>query len=128
MPPIRVLLVDDESALLGLLKRHLERAGYDVVAVLSAELAEQALAPPEAPPFIPDLLIADESLPGASGTTLAISLLTRFPDLVCLLCSGFPISLDPLPPPLRSRAAILQKPYLPPAITAAASALLAARR
>ena len=127
MPPVRILLVDDEAALLALLKRHLERAGYQVASALSAELAEQRLAVSHPDPFVPDLLIADESLPGASGTTLAITLLTRFPNLVCLLCSGFPLSLDPLPPLLRSRAAILQKPYLPPALTHAAQALLSSR-
>jgi CheY-like chemotaxis protein len=127
MPLIRILLVDDEAPLLALLKRHLERAGYDVVAAVSAELAEQALALPEDCPFVPDVLIADESLPGASGTALAIALLTRLPNLVCLLCSGYPLSLEPLPPPLRSRASILQKPYLPQSLTQAVGALLAAR-
>lgn len=108
--PVRLLLVDDEKALLGLLKRHLERVGYSVVACLSAELAVEALADPA---WQPDILVADETLPGETGTALAITLLGRDPRLMALLCSGYPLSIEALPEPLRARVAILQKPYMP---------------
>jgi len=120
--PVRLLLVDDEKALLGLLKRHLERAGYSVVACLSAELALEALAEPG---WQPDILVADETLPGESGTALAITLLTRDPRLVALLCSGYPLSIESLPGPLRRRAAILQKPYMPAMLEQAIGDLIA---
>ena len=122
MPALRILLVDDEKMLLALLRRHLERAGYAVTGALSAELALEALPEGE-----PDILIADETLPGDTGTTLAVNLLERFPRLVCLLTSGYPLTLDPIPPVLRPRAAILQKPFQPPALEAAITAVLAAR-
>ena len=120
--PVRLLLVDDEKALLGLLKRHLERVGYSVVACLSAELAIEALGDPA---WQPDILVADETLPGESGTALAIKLLERDPRLVALLCSGYPLSLESLPAPLRARAAILQKPYMPAMLEEAIRDLLA---
>ena len=123
MNPVRILLVEDEKALLSLLQRHLERAGYSVVACLSAELALEAI---ESPGWQPDLLIADETLPGESGTNLAILLMNRFPRLVALLCSGHPLFLESLPQPLRPRAAILQKPYLPAMLQSAISDLLSA--
>ena len=126
MTPLRILLVDDEKALLALLKRHLERAGHSVVDALSAELARSALSSAaDAGAWQPDILIADETLPGDPGSLLASQLLDRFPAMLCLLCSGYPLSLDALPVAFRSRAAILQKPYMPAALERAITALVA---
>ena len=122
MPPLRILLVDDEAPLLALLKRHLERGGHSVAACISAELALDAI---ESPDCRPDLLITDETLPGLSGAALAAKLLARFPLLVCLLCSGYPLSIAALPIAVRSRAAILQKPFLPAMLDSAIQELLA---
>lgn len=108
--PIHILLVDDEAPLLGLLQRHLERSGYSVIACLSAEQAEAAV---EGPDWHPEILVTDETLPGASGTMLAGTLLDRFPRLLTLLCSGYALSLEGLPPALRARTAVLPKPFLP---------------
>lgn len=123
MTALRILLVDDEKMLLALLKRHLERSGHSVVDALSAELALSALD--GSTPWQPDVLIADETLPGERGSALAHQLLTRFPGMRCLLCSGYPLSLDVLPDALRSRAAILQKPYMPAALERALTDLMA---
>lgn len=120
----QILLIDDEAALLGLLKRHLERAGFEVVACPSAELGLERLAGSD---WRPALLIADETLPGQSGTSLAAELLARFPEMVCLLCSGYPLSLDGLPAEVRQRAAILQKPFTPSMLERAVGEALAAR-
>lgn len=126
MTALRILLVDDEKALLALLKRHLERSGHSVVDALSAELARTALSSAEAEnSWLPDILIADETLPGDPGSQLAHELLERFPRMLCLLCSGYPLSLDTLPVALRSRAAILQKPYMPAALERAITDLMA---
>lgn len=121
MSPVRILLVDDEQMLLSLLKRHLVRAGFDVVDATSAEAALDAVDERE---WTPDLLIADETLPGQSGTALACLLLERFPRMCCLLCSGYPLTLDAIAVPQRGRAAILQKPYMPAALEAAVAHIL----
>jgi CheY-like chemotaxis protein len=123
MTALRILLVDDEKMLLALLKRHLERSGHSVVDALSAELALSALDGSN--PWQPDVLVADQTLPGEPGSALAHELLTRFPLMRCLLCSGYPLSLDVLPDGLRSRAAILQKPYMPAALERALTDLMA---
>lgn len=123
---LRILLVDDEKALLALLKRHLERAGHSVVDALSAELARAALDATDS--WQPDILIADETLPGDSGSQLAAELLGRFPAMLCLLCSGYPLSLESLPAAGRSRAAILQKPYMPAALEKAVDELAGSAR
>jgi len=122
MPVLRILLVEDEVALLALLKRHLERSGHTVVVALSAELALDAL---ESDDWRPNLLIADETLPGMNGAALAAFLLARFPELMSLLSSGFPLSLEALPAAVRSRAAILQKPFMPAMLDRAIAALVA---
>ena len=119
----RVLLVEDESSLLALLKRHLERVGYSVVACDSAEAALDVVRRPE---WEPQVLVTDETLPGITGSSLAGTLLVRFPMLTCLLCSGYPISLDSFPVALRPRTAILQKPYMPAALEQAIRERLAA--
>ena len=129
MTSLRILLVDDEKALLALLKRHLERSGHSVVDALSSELARSALSgAPDTGAWQPDILIADETLPGDPGSLLAQQLLERFPAMLCLLCSGYPLTIDILPEALRPRAAILQKPYMPAALERAITELLAAAR
>lgn len=107
----RILLVEDESALLALLKRFLERNGHTVQACLCAEDAQSFVAPNAA--SFPDILIVDHTLPGISGSELAVAALKACPTLRCLLCSGYPLDLTAIPPTLRPRVTILQKPYLP---------------
>lgn len=124
MAALRILLVDDEAPLLALLARHLERSGHAVVTALSAESALQSL---ETTGWQPQMLIADETLAGLPGSALAALLLARFPQLVCLLCSGYPLAIDTLPEAVRSRAAILQKPFTPEMLDRAIIDLLAAK-
>lgn len=124
MTDVRILLVEDEASLLTLLKRHLERAGYAVEACLSAEAALEVVGTATREPH---LLIADETLPGISGTSLATKVLSRFPDTFCLLCSGYSLTLDGLPEGLRARAVILQKPYTPAALERAISEIIGKR-
>jgi len=122
MAALRILLLEDEAPLLALLTRHLERSGHSVVAALSAESALLSL---ETVDWQPQMLIADETLAGLPGSALAASLLARFPSLVCLLCSGYPLSIDALPDSIRSRTAILQKPFMPDMLERAIIDLLA---
>jgi DNA-binding response OmpR family regulator len=122
MAALRILLVDDEPALVALLVRQLERSGHAVRPFLSAELALSAL---DAGDWTPDLLIVDYVLPGQSGTTLAGLLLDRFPGLVCLISTGHSLSLDDLPPARRARTGILQKPFSPKELEAAIGDALA---
>ncbi len=113
---LRILLVDDETALLRLLQRHLQRSGHQVLAADSAEAALEQLRDG---PRGPDVLITDEVLPGMAGTELARVMLDRYPESACLLCSGYPVSLDVFSDVERERVAILQKPYLPEDLDAA---------
>ena len=62
MEKARILVVDDESDILELLRYNLEREGYPVVCVASGEAALQ-----EIERFPPDLIILDLMLPGLDG-------------------------------------------------------------
>ena len=64
-----ILVVEDEPAILELLKVNLADAGYDVEGVGDAEAAHALLKGP-----LPDLVLLDWMLPGQSGLALARAL------------------------------------------------------
>ena len=63
--PVNVMIVEDETALLELLRYNFERAGYVVETISQGDLAEERLKETS-----PDLLILDWMLPGLSGIEL----------------------------------------------------------
>jgi signal transduction histidine kinase/CheY-like chemotaxis protein len=82
----RVLLVDDEAALLAVTSEVLKRLGYEVAAFPEPAAA---LAEFEAAPQRFDAVIVDEVMPGLTGTELARSLRTRRAGLAIVLVSGY---------------------------------------
>jgi DNA-binding NtrC family response regulator len=107
---IRILLVDDEPPLLGLMKTFLTKLGYEVQACPDATSATAAF---ESAGGKFDLIVADVTLPGVSGQEMSIELAKNNPDVRVLLCSGYPVQLHTLPEDLRGRFAALDKPFLP---------------
>jgi|GEM_PF-298575 len=81
-----ILLVEDEPAILDMIRRMLERDGYTV---LSASLPDQAirLAREHQGPI--DLLITDVIMPGMNGRDLSTVLRKSAPSLLCLFMSGY---------------------------------------
>jgi CheY-like chemotaxis protein len=78
-----VLMVEDEESVRELLASALERNGFSVTAVGSAE---------DAVGFAPgtyDVLLSDISLPGMNGVALAKRILRAAPDARVLLMSGY---------------------------------------
>lgn len=71
-----VLVVDDEASLRRVLERALERAGYDVIGVGSAESAYQLLATK-----LTDAVLLDIRLPTMSGLALYLAIVHRWPTL-----------------------------------------------
>jgi DNA-binding response OmpR family regulator len=62
----RLLLVEDDEPLAGLLSAHLRARGYKVMVAPTAEAAQDALAGGNRP----DLLVLDINLPGETGWSL----------------------------------------------------------
>jgi CheY-like chemotaxis protein len=82
----RILLVDDEQALVQVGKMMLEKLGYEVVPMLSSvEALELFRAEPER--F--DLVITDMTMPHMTGDKLAQEMMAVRPNIPIVLCTGF---------------------------------------
>jgi len=103
----RIMVVEDEEALMALICEVLKRLGYEPAAFADGAAA---LAGFEATPERFDALITDEVMPGLAGTELAAGLRRRRADLPIVLVSGY------IGPMMSERAAaagigeILKKP------------------
>lgn len=80
----RILLVEDDDALRGLLHSALTAGGYDVD---EASTGDEALAAIER--RCPDLLLSDLVLPGVNGQELATRCREHCPDIVLVFMSGY---------------------------------------
>ena|SRR5579863_7077489 len=100
----RLLIVDDEVALLDLIKRYLERMGYEVDVASSAE---DALAHFEPDPQRYACVLTDLVLPGINGEQLLERMREKNPKLRALISSGYPYE------PSSKKTLFLQKPYVP---------------
>jgi|SRR5579863_6986003 len=114
----RVLIVDDEVALLDLLKRYLERAGYEVDV---ASNPEDALKTYEADPERYVCVLTDLALPGMNGDELLERMRAKNPKLRALISSGYPYE------PQSKKTLFLQKPYLPKMLAQTIEELLGRR-
>jgi PAS domain S-box-containing protein len=105
---LRIFYVDDETALVSLITRHLEECGHSVRGFSSSELAMEAA---EQAPRSFDVLITDYNMPKLSGLDVASRVRAIRPELPLVLTSG---SIDS---ELRARAEqlgvrrLLHKPY-----------------
>lgn len=85
-PNHRLLLVDDEPAILDALETTLSRAKDLRLTIASAASAKEALARVERESF--DLVIADHRMPGMTGVELLEVLRERAPETVRVLLTG----------------------------------------
>ncbi len=90
-PPVRgrgkhVLYVDDDEAIVFLMKRLLERQGFRVSGYTDPR---EALTAARAGPGGFDLVVTDYNMPGLSGLELAEALRDLRPDLPVVLASGY---------------------------------------
>jgi PAS domain S-box-containing protein len=81
-----VLLVEDEAAVRGLLRRFMDGKGYRV---LEAADGEEALSVVENEAGRIDLLLTDLVMPGMGGFELAHRLEAKLPDVKILFMSGY---------------------------------------
>ncbi len=103
----RVVLVEDDAPLAGLLVRYLQKLNLVVAACFSrpSEALEALRATPA------DLLITDLTLGSESGVELAQAALAIHAKTRVLLMSGYPYEPRDFPP--HAKLVFLAKPFLP---------------
>ena len=102
----RILIVDDEPALINLCSEILQQKGY---LVFSAENAKKALEILEQEPI--DLLLSDVIMPEMNGYELASIVQSKYPDIKIQLASGFTDDRHVDKTDLNLQKNILKKPY-----------------
>ena len=99
-----LLLVDDETALVALLKRYLERRGH---LVETCGTAADALRLAREKPGLFDLVMLDLGLPDRPGTEILDEILAIGPHVRVLVVSGTPYDSN------NERVTALLKPFTP---------------
>ena len=103
-----ILLVEDESAILEMTRRMLERQGYTV---LAASTPDEALRLVEVYSGKIHLLLSDVVLPEMNGLDLSKKLIFLFPDLKCLFMSGYTANVIARRGVLDAGINFIQKPF-----------------
>ncbi|WP_328703052.1 ATP-binding protein [Arenibaculum pallidiluteum] len=98
----RILMVEDDPLVAGIVGTALEEAGFVVQRAVNAEEALAALER-EAP----DLLFTDVVMPGMNGVELALEARRRHPELPVLLATGYSEDVAAV----GGRFRVLAKPY-----------------
>jgi DNA-binding NtrC family response regulator len=101
-----LLLVEDQAPLRRLLAEQLADRGYQVQ---QAENGEEALA--RLADFAFDLLITDLRLPGIDGTAVVDAAITRYPDIVAIVITGFGTVKDAVAAIKRGASDFVTKPF-----------------
>jgi DNA-binding response OmpR family regulator len=113
VPPIvasaahRVLLVDDDSAILGMMSQGLERRGFEVVAASSVTEALRRIATESF-----DVLITDLHMPNpGDGFTVVSAMRHSQPHALTMLVSGYPDVQSAMAAILLEADEIVVKPF-----------------
>lgn len=119
----RVMIVDDEVALLDTYRRVLERRGMGVTAFADPQAALAALA---AAPGSMDVVVTDQTMPGMTGLQLGQAIARLRPDLPVVLISGQITAAD-VGSEAASIRAFLAKPFRVGALVETLQAVLAGK-
>lgn len=117
----RILVVEDEAALLRILVRYLTRLDYEAVAEANAAGALRSFGENPAG-FV--AVLTDLTLPDMHGAELVVRLRALNPALAVLVASGSPAELEQMPAFAGVRLATLQKPFTPAMLASALDGLL----
>ena len=123
-PPGRLLLVDDDPALLKMMTVYLTRRGYSVEAVASTE---EAWARVQADPSGFAVAVLDGSMSGMPSTELAVRLMGASPAMRVIATSGYHADLSGVQAAAPGRAVFLPKPFTPEMLASLVEKMLAAQ-
>lgn len=117
----KILLVDDEEILTGIATRHLQTAGYNVLAFTDSLAALSYFTANHA---VVALVILDLVMPGMDGVSLYRAIKAIKPEVGVILSSGF--SIDSASQTLfrDGKLVFIQKPYLRNELIAAVGSVL----
>lgn len=79
-----ILIVDDQTTVLSILKGILSKGPYTVLSALSAEQALEILERQSV-----DVIISDERMPGMTGSDFLAIARERFPDTARIILTGY---------------------------------------
>jgi DNA-binding NtrC family response regulator len=105
----RILVVDDEEQILGMLRTMLEREGYEIETARDGKEAARSYRARPA-----DLILTDLIMPEQEGLGLILELRREFPDVrVVVMSGGGKVSAEEYLPIARKLGAVeaLQKPF-----------------
>jgi DNA-binding response OmpR family regulator len=117
----RIMVIDDDPALLRFTCKYLSRLGYSAVPFRSAEVAWKSF---EASAANYGLVVIDLSMPGIPGEQLARMMLAANPRVRLILTSGYPFDTEKLLETGRKRIAFLHKPFTPAMLAETVEGLL----
>lgn len=120
-PSKRILVVDDEEGIRALVRKVLERNGFQVVEADSGEAALTLLASDPTPI---DLLVSDMMMPGMGGRALATQVTRNRPGTRILFISGYTEDAEVQSGRLAAGTAFLPKPFQHSALLDAVNRLL----
>ena len=120
----RVLLVDDEPAVLNIARRYLEMLGYTVEEFNSPIAAVEAIT---SNPRAFDVVFTDFAMPVMNGVELAQRIRAVRADIPIILCTGFGGAVDEEAARQVGIAQIVNKPYQKATIAQALSNALQSR-
>jgi DNA-binding NtrC family response regulator len=106
----RILLVDDEPALLKMMSMYLTRRGFTVTV---CDHTDGAWATAESAPGEFSAAVLDASMDGLPMTQLAARLLQSNPRLCVIATSGYPVDMAAVEASAPGRVAFLHKPFTP---------------
>ncbi len=110
MPEGKILLVDDEAALLKLMAAYLGRLGYEVATFTNTGEAWEEF---DREPSAYNAVLLDMSMPGLPAEELAERILRANSNVRVIAASGYPTDVGALERSGGGRVAFLHKPFSP---------------
>jgi len=118
----RILLVDDEPALLKMMGAYLNRRGFQVATADTTETAWSLVA---SAPSDYSVVVLDATMSGLSMEELASRMLAASPSLSLIAASGYPVDMGALEALAPGRVMFLHKPFPPEMLAAAIRRMIA---
>ncbi len=120
----RVLLADDEPALLKMMSVYLSRLGYAITPVDTTQGAWEAV---QSAPAHFAVAVLDATMAGMSMEDLALKILSADPAVCVIAASGYPVDMSRMQAVAPERVMFLHKPFTPEMLGAAVRRMIASQ-